>query len=185
MASNGISTFWARADKYLISTGVPYSPVVITKAQGTQLYDANNRKILDFTSSQMNSLLRHSHPEIIKVIKLYVAELDHLLSNMITHPVVDLTERLARFLPAPLEKSFFLNTGSKPTKAAIKIAKYYTGKFKIIAFSASYHGLTQGSGSATFSAGRKNSDPAMPGQLAFPAPYAYRSPFQKADRSYD
>ncbi|KAI8714044.1 hypothetical protein NCS52_01123700 [Fusarium sp. LHS14.1] len=185
MSSNGVSTFWTRADKYLMSTGVPYSPVVITKAQGTRLYDANGRKILDFTSGQMSSLLGHSHPEIVQVVKEYVAELDHLLSNMITHPVVNLAERLARVLPAPLEKSFFLNTGSESTEAAIKMAKLYTGKFEIVAFSASYHGLTQGSGSATFSAGRKNGGPTMPGQLAFPAPYAYRSPFRNADGSYD
>lgn len=179
------STFWSRTDKYLMTTGVPFSPIVVTKAKGTRLYDATGRSVLDFTSGQMSSLLGHSHPEIVEVVKEYVSELDHLLSNMITHPVVDLAERLARFLPAPLQKSFFLNTGSETTEAAIKMAKCHTGKFEIVAFSASYHGLTQGSGSATFSAGRKNGGPSMPGQLAFPAPYAYRSVFRKADGSYD
>ncbi|KAJ5386871.1 hypothetical protein N7509_009412 [Penicillium cosmopolitanum] len=179
------ATFWSKADKYLMTTGVPFSPVVITKAKGTRLYDESGRSILDFTSGQMSSLLGHSHPEIVEVVKHYVSELDHLLSNMITHPVVDLAERLARFLPAPLEKSFFLNTGSESTEAAIKMAKCYTGKFEIVAFAASYHGLTQGSGSATYSAGRKNGGPVTPGQLAFPSPYAYRSPFRKPDGSYD
>ena len=168
-----------------MTTGVPYSPVIITKAKGTRLFDVNNRQILDFTSGQMSSILGHSHPEIVHVIKEYAESLDHLLSNMITQPVVDLAERLAHLLPAPLEKSFFLNTGSETTEAAIKMAKYYTGKFEIVAFSASYHGLTHGSGSATFSAGRKNGGPAQPGQLAFPAPYAYRSPFKTPDGSYD
>jgi 4-aminobutyrate aminotransferase-like enzyme len=168
-----------------MSTGVPYSPVVITKALGTRLYDANGRQILDFTSGQMSSLLGHSHPEIVEVVKKYVSELDHLLSNMITYPVVDLAERLARHLPAPLEKSFFLNTGSESTEAAIKMAKLYTGNFEVIAFAASYHGLTQGAGSATYSAGRKGGGPSTPGSLAFPAPYAYRSPFRKPDGSYD
>ncbi|KAI5297278.1 hypothetical protein KEM55_004931 [Ascosphaera atra] len=66
------------------------------------------------------------------------------------------------------------------------MAKVYTGKFEIVAFSASYHGLTAGVGSATFATGRKNTGPAMPGQLAFPAPYAYRSPFRKpGDGSWD
>lgn len=179
------TTVFAKADKYLMTTGVPFSPVVITKAKGTRLYDANNRQILDFTSGQMSSLLGHSHPEIVAVVQQYVAELDHLISNMITQPVVDLAERLARFLPAPLEKSFFLNTGSESTEAAIKMAKCYTGKFEIVAFAASYHGLTQGAGSATYSAGRKNGGPCVPGQLAFPAPYAFRSPFRKSDGSYD
>lgn len=177
--------FWAKHDKYIMSTGVPPCPVIITKAKGTRLYDALGRSILDFTSGQMSSLLGHSHPEIVQVVRHYVGELDHLLSNMITQPVVDLAERLAGVLPAPLEKSFFLNTGSETTEAAIKMAKLYTGKFEIVAFSASYHGLTSGSGSATYSAGRKNGGPGMPGQLAFPAPYAYRSVFRKADGTGD
>lgn len=180
-----VDDFFTRADKCLMYTGVPASPVVITKALGTRLYDASGRQILDFTSGQMSSLLGHSHPEIVKVVTKYVGELDHLLSNMITEPVVELAERLARILPAPLEKSFFLNTGSESTEAAIKMAKCHTGKFEIVAFSASYHGLTSGSGAATYSAGRRNGGPTMPGQLAFPAPYAYRSPFKKPDGSYD
>lgn len=183
--ADSAAAFFSRADKYLMTTGVPFSPVVITMAQGTRLYDSNNRQILDFTSGQMSSLLGHSHPEIVDVVQKYVAQLDHLLSNMISHPVIDLAERLAGILPAPLEKSFFLNTGSESIEAAIKMAKCYTGKFEIVAFAASYHGLTQGAGSATYSAGRKNGGPSMPGQLAFPAPYAYRSPFRKADGSYD
>jgi 4-aminobutyrate aminotransferase and related aminotransferases len=132
--SSDTTTFWSKADKYLMKTSVSFSPVIITKAKGTKLYDADNKQILDFTSGQMSSLLRHSHPEIIKVVKKYVGKLNHLLSNMITHPVVDLAERLAYFLPAPLEKSFFLNTGSETIEAAIKMAKYYTGKFDIVAF---------------------------------------------------
>lgn len=185
MGSDVTAEFWAKADRYLMKTGVPFSPAVIVRAKGTKLYDQTGREILDFTSGQMSSLLGHSHPEIVEVVQKYVAELDHLLSNMITWPVVELGERLARFLPAPLEKSFFLNTGSETTEAALKMAKMYTGKFEVVAFTASYHGLTSGSGSATYSAGRKNGGPAMPGQLAFPAPYAYRSVFRKPDGSYD
>ncbi|WPG98197.1 Hypothetical protein R9X50_00098400 [Acrodontium crateriforme] len=183
--SSAVDSFWAKANRYLMYTGVPASPVVITKAQGTRLYDASGRQILDFTSGQMSSLLGHSHPEIVETVSKQVGELDHLLSNMITEPVVELAESLARVLPAPLEKSFFLNTGSESIEAAIKMAKCHTGRFEIVAFSASYHGLTSGSGSATYSAGRKNGGPTMPGQLAFPAPYAYRSPFKTADGHYD
>lgn len=182
---NPNEAFWAKHDRYLMSTGVPPCPVVITKAKGTRLYDASGRSILDFTSGQMSSLLGHSHPEIVEVVRNQVGELDHLLSNMITQPVVDLAERLAKFLPRPLSKSFFLNTGSETTEAAIKMAKLYTGRFEVVALSASYHGLTSGSGAATYSAGRRNAGPAVPGQLAFPAPYAYRSVFRRADGSHD
>lgn len=185
LANGALTKFWSNADKYLMYTGVPFSPAVITKAKGTKLYDADGREILDFTSGQMSSLLGHSHPEVVEVVKRYVGELDHLLSNMISPPVVDVAHRLARLLPGDLQKSFFLNTGSESTEAALKMAKCYTGKFEIVAFSASYHGLTQGSGSATYSAGRKNGGPVMPGQISFPAPYPYRSVFRKADGSYD
>jgi 4-aminobutyrate aminotransferase-like enzyme len=185
MTSQATEEFFAKANQYLMKTGVPFSPAIITKAKGTKLYDVTGREILDFTSGQMSSLLGHSHPEIVEVVQKGVAELDHLLSNMITYPVVELAERLARFLPAPLEKSFFLNTGSETTEAAIKMAKMHTGRFEIVAFTASYHGLTSGSSAATYSTGRRNGGPTMPGQLAFPAPYAYRSVFRQADGSYD
>lgn len=181
----GSDDFFSRADKYLMNTGVPFSSVVVNKAQGTRLYCDGNRQILDFTSGQMSSLLGHSHPEVVAVVQKHVAQLDHLLCNMISHPVVDLAERLSRLLPAELEKSFFLNTGSESIEAAIKMAKYYTGNFEIVGFAASYHGLTQGAGSATYTAGRRRGGPCMPGQLMFPAPYAYRSVFRKHDGSYD
>ncbi|EMD70241.1 hypothetical protein GGP41_000377 [Bipolaris sorokiniana] len=177
--------FWDDVNKYLMYTGVPFSPAIITKAQGVRLYDSNGRSILDFTSGQMSSLLGHSHPEVVEVVRKYVGDLDHLLSNMVTPPVVELARRLSTFLPSQLCKTFLLNTGSETTEAALKIAKCATGKFEVVAFSASYHGLTQGSRSATYSAGRKNGGPTMPGQLAFPAPYPYRSVFRKADGSYD
>ncbi|KAL2114197.1 hypothetical protein VUR80DRAFT_124 [Thermomyces stellatus] len=183
--SNSLSDFWPNADRYLMHTGVPFSPLIVTKAYGTKLYDSDGREILDFTSGQMSALLGHSHPEVVQVVQRYIGELDHLISNMLSPPVVDLAQRLAKLLPAPLEKSFFLSTGSESTEAALKMAKCYTGKFEVVAFSASYHGLTQGAGSATYSAGRRNGGPSMPGQLAFPAPYPYRSFFRKPDGSYD
>ncbi|KAL3490187.1 pyridoxal phosphate-dependent transferase [Aspergillus germanicus] len=185
MPSDAANDFWTKASRSLLKTSVPFSPAVIVKALGTRLYDIEGNQILDFTSGQMSSLLGHSHPEIVKVIQKSAGELDHLPSNMISPPVVDLGERLRRILPRPLEKSFFLNTGGESVEAAIKLAKCYTGKFEIIAFSASYHGLTQGVVSATYSAGRKFGGPVMPGQSAFPAPYAYRSPFRHAGGSYD
>jgi 4-aminobutyrate aminotransferase-like enzyme len=93
---------------------------------------------------------------------------------------------IVHFTPAlALSTCAASRTGSETTEAAIKMAKCATGKFEIVAFSASYHGLTSGSGAATYSAGRRNGGPTMPGQLAFPAPYPYRSPFKKADGSYD
>ena len=133
--------FWAKADTYLMHTGVSPSPVVISKAKSTRLYNSDGRETLDFTSGQMSTLLGHSHPEVVGVVRKYVDELDRLLSNMVTQPVVDLAERLARILSAPLQKSFFLTPALRPIKMAI----HHSGGFGIVAFTASYHDLTQGS----------------------------------------
>ncbi|EXJ82962.1 2,2-dialkylglycine decarboxylase (pyruvate) [Capronia epimyces CBS 606.96] len=179
------TNFWSRADKYVMNTGAPFLPTVITRAEGTMLYDVDNKAIIDFTSGQMSASLGHCHPEITEVVKKYAGEIDHTNSQMISMPVVDLAESLAQLLPAPLEKSFFLSTGSESVEAAITIAKRASGKFEIVAFSSSYHGVTHGVASATYCMGRKHASPIMPGQLAFPAPNASSSPFRKPDGSYD
>ncbi|KAK4942321.1 hypothetical protein LTR10_017928 [Elasticomyces elasticus] len=179
------NAFWSRADKYLMNTGAPFTPIIIKRAQGTLIYDVNDKEIIDFTSGQMSASLGHSHPEIVEVVREYVGKLDHLNSTVLSPPVVDLAEKFGQILPAPLEKSFFLSTGSESVEAAINIAKRATGKFEIVAFSASYHGVTQGVASATYCMGRKHGFPVMPGQLAFPAPHGARSPFRKPDGSYD
>ncbi|KAH7409688.1 pyridoxal phosphate-dependent transferase [Cadophora sp. MPI-SDFR-AT-0126] len=177
--------FWSRVSSTLMNTGAPFFPAVITRAKGTFLYDVDDNAMLDFTSGQMSSLLGHSHPEIVEVVSKYIRELDHLMSQMVSLPVVQLAEDLSRILPRPLEKSFFLSTGSESVEAAIKMAKCATGKFEVVAFSASYHGVTQGVASATYSLGRRTGIPVMPGQFSFPAPNAYRSVFRKRDGSYD
>ncbi|KAM0270264.1 hypothetical protein ACHAQH_009485 [Verticillium albo-atrum] len=179
------ATFWPLASKHLLYTGVPASPFIITKTKGTRLYDSTGRPILDFTSGQMSSLIGHAHPEIAAVINYHAANLDHLLSNMLSQPVLNLAQSLSSLLPAPLTKSFFLSTGSESTEAAIRLAQTHTGRFEIVAFSASYHGLTAGAASATYSTGRRAGIPSAPGHMSFPAPYAYRSPFRNADGTYN
>ncbi|KAJ6168176.1 hypothetical protein N7497_001019 [Penicillium chrysogenum] len=169
----------AAATSHLLYTGITISPVKIVNARGTYILDSDGRQILDFTSGQRSSLLGHSHPEIVEVVKSQIETVDHLHSTMITKPVADLVMRLARLLPPPLEKTLLLNTGSESVEAAIRLAKAYTGKFEVIALTASYHGQTSSASSATFSKYRNTGLPCMPGQLAFPAPFAYGSPFQR------
>ncbi|KAF2809179.1 PLP-dependent transferase [Mytilinidion resinicola] len=179
------AAFWSRSSRFLMKTGMDFLPIIITRGQGTLIYDVDGKAILDFSSGQLSGSLGHCHRQIVEVVRKWSGELNHLNSQMVSMPVVDLAEGLARILPAPLEKSFFLATGSESVEAAIKIAKCATGKFENVAFSASYHGVTQGVASATYSMGRKRGSPTMPGQLAFPAPHPYHSVFRKSDGSYD
>jgi 2,2-dialkylglycine decarboxylase (pyruvate) len=114
-----------------------------------------------------------------------MATLDHLYSGMLSFPLVELATTLAATLPAPLNKVLLLTTGAESNEAAIKMAKLYTGNYEVVSLDRSWHGMTSGAASATFSAGRRGYGPPMPGNLTLPTPNAYRSPFRHTDGTYD
>lgn len=178
-------TFWQDADRHLIRYGGAFTPRIIDRAEGAYVYDSDGAAILDFTSGQMSAILGHSHPEIVATVNRSMATLDHLYSGMLSRPVVDLATRLAATLPAPLTKTILLTTGAESNEAALKMAKLATGRYEIVSFDRSWHGMTSGAASATFSAGRRGYGPPVPGNLTLPTPNAYRSPFRHADGSYD
>ncbi|MFD6443729.1 aspartate aminotransferase family protein [Promicromonospora sp. NPDC060204] len=178
-------TFQDEADRLLIRYGPSFSPRLIERAAGSYVYDSDGTPILDFTSGQMSSILGHAHPDIVATVSSSVASLDHLFSGMLSAPVLGLADRLTTTLPAGLDKALLLSTGAESNEAAIKLAKLYTGRYEIVSFDRSWHGMTQGAASATFSAGRRGYGPPTPGNLALPTPNAYRSPFRHADGSYD
>jgi 2,2-dialkylglycine decarboxylase (pyruvate) len=178
-------TFWEDVDRYLLHYGVSFIPRIIERGEGTYVYDSDGQAILDFTSGQMSAVLGHANPDIIKAVTRSVNTVDHLYSGMLSRPVVDLAKRLAGTLPENLSKMALLSTGAESNEAAMKLAKIYTGKFEIVSFDRSWHGMTSGAAGVTYSAGRHGYGPAVPGNLALPSPNAYRSPFWGADGSYD
>ncbi|MCO5984571.1 aspartate aminotransferase family protein [Actinoallomurus spadix] len=181
------SAFWADADRHLVryAGAGRFTPEIIDRAAGSFLYTEDGRKILDFTSGQMSAIIGHSHPEIVATVREQVGRLDHLFSGMLSRPVVDLARRLAETLPAPLEKALLLTTGGESNEAALRLAKLVTGKHEIVSFARSWHGMTQGAASATYSAGRKGYGPAAPGNFAIPVPNAYRPDVTTSDGELD
>ncbi|MGV3682014.1 MAG: aspartate aminotransferase family protein [Acidovorax sp.] len=184
MSRNTNPTFWDNARKHLIRYGGSFEPLIIERAQGSFVYDADGRAILDFTSGQMSSLLGHGHPEIAQVVAEHARNLDHLFSGMLSRPVVDLATRLAEIAPEGLSRSMLLSTGAEANEAAIKMAKLYTGKYEVVSFAQSWHGMTGAAASATYSAGRRGYGPAAVGSFAIPAPYPYRPRFER-DGAFD
>ncbi|MGE0218769.1 aspartate aminotransferase family protein [Mycolicibacterium sp.] len=177
--------FWQHAERHLVRYGGAFVPRIIERASGSYLYDRDGGAYLDFTSGQMSSVLGHSHPDVVATVTDTVATLDHLFSGMLSAPVVDLARALTATLPPALSKMLLLTTGAESNEAAIKMAKLYTGNYEIVSFDRSWHGMTSGAASATFSAGRRGYGPPMPGNLTLPTPNAYRSPFRHPDGSYD
>ncbi|UNT00595.1 aspartate aminotransferase family protein [Streptomyces tubbatahanensis] len=178
-------TFWNDVDRHLVRYGAGFTPRVIESAGGSYVHDSDGAAVLDFTSGQMSAVLGHSHPDIVRAVTHAVATLDHLFSGMLSRPVVDLAKKLAATLPESLSKTLLLTTGAESNEAALKMAKLYTGKYEVVSFDRSWHGMTSGAAAATFSAGRRGYGPALPGNLTLPTPNAYRSPFRRPDGSYD
>lgn len=188
--SRNDTAFWTRARRHMLRYGGDFVPFVPTRAEGAFLYDAGGRRVLDFTSGQMSAILGHSHPEIVATVRETVGELAHLFSSMLSEPVVDLAEALARLVPE-LPRVMLLSTGGEANEAAIRLAKLVTGKWEIVGFAQSWHGMTGGAAAATYKAGRRGVGPMMPGSFAIPAPNAYRPRFpgvswrQELDDAFD
>ena len=157
--------------------GGDFADLIIHRAEGACVYGADGRALLDFTSGQMSSILGHSHPEIVATLRDAIAGLDHLHSSFLSEPVLRLADTLNDMLPDSLSKVLPLSTGGESNDAALRMAKMTTGGFEVVAFDRSWHGVTGGAASSTFSGARQGYGPTLPGALALPTPDAYRSPF--------
>jgi 2,2-dialkylglycine decarboxylase (pyruvate) len=175
------SSMFDRAAKCLVRYGPPFSPVEIHRAEGSYIFDASGRAILDFTSGQMSAILGHGHPEIVQVVTEQIQTLDHLFSGMLSEPVLDLAETLCSLLPAGLDRVMLLSTGGESNDAALRMAKLFTGGHEIVAFSQSWHGVTGAASAATYAAGRSGYGPHAVGTMAINAPKAYRPAFMSGD----
>jgi 2,2-dialkylglycine decarboxylase (pyruvate) len=177
--------FWEKARAHLVRYGGDFAPFIAERAQGSFMWDASGRRILDFCSGQMSAIIGHSHPEIVEVVRRTVGELDHLYSTILSRPVVDLAALLAELAPGKLGRVLLVSTGGESNEAAIRMAKLASGRHEMVGLSRSWHGVTGGAASSTYSSSRRGYGPAQVGSFVLPAPDAYRSRFVGADGVYD
>lgn len=186
---------WGEVERHLVRYGAPhFTPALIDHAAGSYVYMEDGRRILDFTSGQMSATLGHSHPDVVRCVQEAYPRLDHLFSGMLSRPVVNLAACLVEKAcavpdvsgdPVALERVLLLSTGSEVNEAAIRMAKLATGRFEVVSFTRSWHGLTEASAGATYSAARKTGLPTGPGQIAIPTPYEYRPDVVDAEGRLD
>ncbi len=184
MSLNDDPAFWTAAEKHLTRYGGSFEKIIVERAEGSFVHDADGRKILDFTSGQMSAVLGHTHPDVVATVERQTRAVAHLFSGMLSRPVVELAERLAASAPG-LDRVQLLTTGAESNEAAIRMAKLVTGGHEVVAFAQSWHGMTGAAASATYSAGRRGYGPATAGSLVIPAPNAYRPRFRQPDGSND
>ncbi len=185
MNANDDPQFWAKARAHLVRYGGAFAPLIAESAAGNWFTDADGRRILDFTSGQMSAILGHSHPEIVEVARRSIGELDHLYSSILSRPVVDLAALIAEVSPGRLDRVLLVSTGGESNEAALRMSKLVTGRHEIVAMSRSWHGVTGGAASATYSSSRRGYGPAQPGAFVLPAPDTYRSRFIDDHGVYD
>jgi adenosylmethionine---8-amino-7-oxononanoate aminotransferase len=127
------------------------APLKVVRAKGCYLYTEDGRPILDAISSWWVNLHGHCHPHISQAIAAQTATLDHVLLAGFSHPAVEqLSEKLRRFVPAPMDHVFYSDNGSTAVEVALKLAVQYwrnvgrPGKKGIVALEHAYHGDTVG-----------------------------------------
>ncbi|MBL6980050.1 MAG: aminotransferase class III-fold pyridoxal phosphate-dependent enzyme [Anaerolineales bacterium] len=153
------------------------NPIPVTKSEGVYFWDADGKRYLDFSSQLMNQNIGNQHPKVVKAIQDQAAQLCFVHPGNATGPRGLLGKKLAEVTPGKLKKSFFALGGAEANENAIKIARFYTGRHKILARYRSYHGATHGAVALTGDYRRNAVEPAMPGTAHFLDPYCYRCPF--------
>ena len=116
-------------------------PLFIARAEGAYVYDARGRKLLDFVSSWGPAILGHAHPEIIRMIKKTAAR--GTTFGAPTENEVRLAELICDFFPS-IEKVRLVSSGTEATMTALRLARAYTGRSKIVKFDGCYHGHSDG-----------------------------------------
>ena len=118
----------------------------IVRAKGVFMYGTDGKEYMDLISGVSVSNTGHGHPRVIEAIKKQIDAYLHLMvyGEMIQGPQVKYAERLAGILPPELSSCYFVNSGSEAVEGALKLAKRFTGKSRIISFKNSYHGSTHG-----------------------------------------
>lgn len=153
------------------------NPIAMDRAKGVYFWDANGKKYIDFSSQLMNLNIGHQHPKVVKAIQDQAGKLAYAHPSMATEARALAGRKIAEVAPGNLNKTFFCLGGAEANENAIKFARFFTGKHKILARYRSYHGATYGAIALTGDYRRLPVEPVMPGSVHFLDPYCYRCPF--------
>ena len=152
------------------------NPIAVAGAEGRYFWDYDGKHYLDFASQLVNVSIGHGHPKLVAAIKEQAETLATIGPPMATESRSRLGKLLAEVTPGDLSLSFFTNGGTEANENAIKLARWYTGRQKIVARYRSYHGATAGAVTLTGDPRRWPAEPGVPGVVRMFDPYTYRCP---------
>ena len=146
-------------------------PIPVARAKGIYFWTPEGKRYIDFNSQLMCVNIGHGDERVIRAIQEQAAVLAYANPFMATEPRARLGAKLAEICPGDIDAFFFTNGGAEANENAIKIARWYTGRHKILAFYRSYHGGTAGSISLTGDPRRWAAEPGIPGIVHVLNPY--------------
>jgi len=153
-------------------------PLVVKRGKGAMVEDVDGNWFLDFAAGIATCCTGHCHPQVTEAIRRQAGELIHMSgTDFYYESMVELAEKLAASAPGNVPRRvYFGNSGTEATEAALKLARYHTGRDKFIAFFGGFHGRTMGSLSLTGSkvVQKRGFGPLVPGVFHVHFPYPYR-----------
>lgn len=165
-------------DRRYMATSTKTSPVVAERAAGGVVRDVDGNDLMDFASGISVLNVGHGHPRVVRAVKEQSERLIHFAGTDFYYAAqVDLARRLAGLVPGQCERKVFLsNSGAESIEAAMKLARWNSGRGRYIAFLGSFHGRTMGALSLTASkpSQQERFFPAVPGAVHVPYAYCYR-----------
>jgi 4-aminobutyrate aminotransferase len=135
-----------RDAKYVSPSYTRVYPLVVARGSGAVIEDVDGNRFLDLTAGIAVTAAGHCHPEVVAAIKDQADKLLHMSgTDFYYQPQIDLAQRLAEAAPGPSAKRvFFTNSGAEALEAALKLARFHTGRTRVIAFLGAFHGRTYG-----------------------------------------
>ena len=163
-------------------------PLVAARGEGAMIEDVDGNRFLDFNAGIAVASTGHCHPEVARAIQEQSARLIHMSgTDFYYENMVELAEKLAAMAPGGVPRRvYFGNSGTEAIEAAMKLARYHTGREKFIAFRGAFHGRTLGALSLTASKAvqRRGFGPLVPGVFHAEFPDAYHSPAGMSPEDY-
>jgi taurine--2-oxoglutarate transaminase len=148
----------------------------VAGGEGSRFWDSDGKRYLDFGSQSVSLNVGHQHPRLVAAIKKQAERLCTISPKFANDARSELARLLAEVTPGDLTRTFFTNGGAEANESAIKLARWYTGRQKVVARYRSYHGATAGAASLTGDSRRWPAEPGIPGVVRLLDPYRYRCP---------
>ena len=156
------------------------TPMTVTRAAGSYVWDGDGNRLLDFSSQLVNTNIGHQHPKVVAAIQEQAGKLCTVAPQFVNEARSEAARLISELTPGELNKIFFTNGGADAVEHAIRMARLHTGKYKVLSAYRSYHGGTALAVNVSGDPRRIPNDYGNAGAVHFHAPFLYRTQFHSS-----